>query len=502
MKKIFKIYNLYILLFLTGIFSGCDLLEENPEDRFVVGNFYSSETDALAAINAIYARIYGDWQGTYELQFSWLTDLTTDDMKNGIGMASSTNQDLEYLRYNTENPIVRNVWQVTYDGITRANTAIAALPDVTMDEIRKNRFIAEAKFLRALFYFNAVRLWGDVPLITKLESLDDAYTVRSPKENVYSQVINDLTDAINDLPKQYSVDDVGRATQGAAKILLAKVHLTRENWQEAANILSEVISNEGAYGYGLHENFRDNWEIATENGMEMVFSVQFMESPGNANLIMYGIAPKYSVPGGGGVPGISGAWESDIPTEEVFNLFDDNDERKAGTFNLDYISPENGETYTSSIPLIYKYWETGENICGNCDVNFHILRYADAILMYAEALNELGNTTEAIPYINRIRERAFNDSDHNYSGLSQGEMRDKIKLERRLEFVFEGNRFFDLVRWGDFVDRMKDHGQIEAQMAEPLKTNITNNVKDFHILFPIPQRERDLNPELTQNPGW
>ena len=125
MKKIFKIYNLYILLFLVGIFPGCNLLEEDPEGSLVVGNFYSSESDAEAAINAIYARLCGDWQGTYDLQFSWLTDLTTDDYKNGIGMASATNQDLEYLRYNTENPIVQNVWQVSYDGIARANTAIA-----------------------------------------------------------------------------------------------------------------------------------------------------------------------------------------------------------------------------------------------------------------------------------------------------------------------------------------------------------------------------------------
>ncbi|QGY47543.1 RagB/SusD family nutrient uptake outer membrane protein [Maribellus comscasis] len=501
MKKIFKIHYLFFLI--AGILSACNLLEENPEDRFVVGNFYSSETDAEAAINAIYARLYGDWQGTYELQFSWLTDLTTDDMKNGIGMASSTNQDLEYLRYNTENPIVRNVWQVTYDGITRANTAIDAIPDVTMDETKKNQFLGEAKFLRALFYFNAVRLWGDVPLVTKLESLDDAYTTRSPKEEVYSQIIEDLTFATNNLPKEYTSKDIGKATEGTAKILLAKVYLTRENWQDAANVLSEVISNEAAYGYGLNENYRDNWEIATENGMEMVFSVQFMESPGNANGIMYAIAPKYSVPGGGGVPGISGAWESDIPTQELYNLFDDYDERKAATFNLDYVSPTNSQVYTSSIPLIYKYFETGENICGNCDVNFHILRYSDAILMYAEALNELGKTNEALPYINRIRERAFNDSEHNYSGLSQSELREKIKLERRLEFVFEGNRFFDLVRWGDFVERMKEHGQVEAQLAgEPLKTTITNNVKDFKTLFPVPQRERDLNPDLSQNTGW
>ncbi len=485
-------------LIITGIHYSCeDLLTENPEDRFVVGNFYSSERDAMAAVNAIYSRLYG---GMYERQFNLLVDLIADDLKNGIGMAHSHLQDIEYCRHSSENQFVRNNWQHTYDGIARANTAINTLPDVKMDESLKSRLLGEARFLRGLFYFNALRIWGNVPLLTGIGSIDDAYAPCSPESEVCALVTEDLMFAINNLPATYNADNVGRATKGAAEILLAKVYLHRKDWQAAADRLQTVISNEAAYGYGLHENYRENWETATENGAEMVFAVQFMEPPGNGNQLMQAVAPKYSI--AGGLPGLAAMWESDIPTIELYNAFDDADERKAATFHLDWVSPKNGQVYTSSIPLFYKYFEEGESKCQNSDANFHVLRYADALLMYAEALNELGSTSEAEPYINRIRERAFNDSDHNYSGLSQSELREKIRQERRLEFALEGQRFFDLTRWGIFVERMVEHGQNEAALAESLKADISANVKDIHNRFPIPQHEIDLNPDLSQNTGY
>ena len=122
--------------------------------------------------------------------------------------------------------------------------------------------------------------------------------------------------------------------------------------------------------------------------------------------------------------------------------------------------------------------------------------------MYAEALNELGKTSEALNYLNRIRERAFNSTDYNYSGLSQDEFRTSLLHERRLEFAMEGHRWFDLVRTGKFIKRMKEHSTYEASVAESNKIEIGQNIKDHMILLPIPQRELDINPELTQNPGW
>jgi hypothetical protein len=156
----------------------------------------------------------------------------------------------------------------------------------------------------------------------------------------------------------------------------------------------------------------------------------------------------------------------------------------------------------SSIPLFAKYWIDNLAATNQCDINMHIIRYADALLMYAEALNEAGESAKAHEVLNRVRERAFGDASGNFSALSKDAFRAKIQDERRLEFPIEGHRWFDLVRTGTFIQRMKEHSAYEASVAESNKTDIAKNVKDYMILMPIPQRELDLNPELIQNPGW
>ena len=429
-----------------------------------------------------------------------LNDLPTDDEKNGIGMPNQFLVDLEFLRYTSENTFVRDMWSLNYSGIQRANSALNNIGSITMDENVKKRLLGEASFLRALFYFNLVRFFGDVPLIVKLESLQDALIARTPKDEVYKLIISDLQLAENNLPNTYSSANIGRATSGAAKILLGKVYLTRREFQKSADKLDEVVQNEGMYGYGLNANFKDNWRAATENGKEMVFSVQMMQPPGTPNGQMVLQGPKYSVPGGG-VPGLVGN-EADIPTMDLYNKYISRDTRKSVTFKLDYVSPANGRTYTSSIPLFGKYFEEGQNIAANCNLNFHVIRYSDALLMYAEALNEVGNTPKAISVLNRVRERAFGNALNNYALISQAVFRDLGYLERRLELANEGQRWFDLVRTGRLLETMKAHGTMEAQLAESNKTTITANAKDYQILYPVPQREVDINKLLMQNKGY
>lgn len=488
-----------IIISLVILISACDLLTETPEDRFVLDNFYSSGSDAQAAVDAVYNRIGA---GYYERIYFLVADLPADDYKNGGGMSNSFLQDIEYYRHTSENEFIKRVWRESYDGIARANTAIKKIPDVTMEADFQNRLIAEASFLRAVFYFNLVRWFGGVPIITNMESIDDAMVPRSTEEEVYTLIKSDLNFAIANLPISYSSSEAGRATQGAAKALMGRVHLTLKEWNDAVTMLGDIVNNESTYGYGLNEDFRANWEVATEHGVETVFTVNFSEPPGNGNQMMQGVSPKYSVPGGS-VPGLSGAWEADIPTMELYNLFEENDERKAATFRTDFISPKNGNTYTSSIPLFIKYFEDGEAKCGNSDNNVHVIRYADVLLMYAEALNEDGQTNLALPYVNRIRERAFNNSDNNLPSMGQDELRLAIYKERRLELAHEGHRWFDLVRTGRLVQRMKAHAAIEADLAESDKTNIAANIQDYHNLMPIPQHEIDLNPDvIIQNPGY
>lgn len=492
-----RILNTSVISLVFILASCSSFLEENPKDRFVVDNFYQSEADVEAAVNAIYEQLYD----IYKRNMYLLCDLPTDDHKNGQGMPNAFLLNLEYLRLTAGNSFVQDMWKDNYSGIMRANTTIENTPRAQMDESLRAQYFAEARFLRALFYFNLVRFFGDVPLMTESDLDDVFHAKRDSKESIYAQIVTDLKYAEEYLPISRTGSN-GRASQGAAKILLAKVYLTNSEFLKAKEMLDEVILNENVYNYGLHNNYKDNWIAETEFGVEMVFSIDFMDSPATPNNEMALCGPKYSIRDGAGVPGLKGGKEADIPTVELYSLFNDEDERKAVTFKLDYISPKNNNTYTSSIPLFGKYWEEGEVLLNQSDANMHILRYADALLMYAEALNETGKTTEALNYLNRVRERAFHNSNFNYEALNQEQFRLAVWKERRLEFALEGHRWFDLVRTKRYVDRMKKHGTAEAELAENNKTEITQNVKDYMVLMPIPQYEIDLNPNLYQNEGY
>jgi len=496
MKKLY-IYLLPILS-LFGITDCTSFLDENPTDRLVEGNFYTSEKDAQAAVDATYEQL----NDIYNRLMYMLAELPTDNMKNGLGMPNSFLQDLEYLRHTSQNTFVYNLWKNSYSGILRANTAINKIPDIEkMTESKKNRFVGEAKFLRALYYFNLVRFFGDVPLILNLKTADDALIPRTPKAEVYNQIIEDLTFAENNLllRSEYTASEEGRVNRGGAKILLGKVYLTMGEFQKAKDKLAEVVESESTYGFGLHENYGANWLRDTEAGIEAVFYIEYKEPPFKHNGEMALAGPKYSVPEPIGVAAMN---EADIPTQELYDQFDDNDTRKAVNFKTEFAHFTTGKIIKSSIPLSGKFFVEGLETGDRCDVNVHIIRYADALLMYSEALNEVGESGKALEVLNRVRNRAYGDDSGNFQAMSKDVFRATILKERRLEFPHEGHRWLDLVRTGTFIERMKEHSAYEARVAESNKTDIAKNIKDHMILMPIPQAEIDLNPLLEQNPGW
>jgi tetratricopeptide (TPR) repeat protein len=496
MKKIIC-YTIAILL--ACFHSGCtSFLEENPTDRLVINNFYSSRQDAEAAVSAAYQQL----GSLYNRLMYNMAELPTDVMKNGLGMPNAFLQDLEFMRYNAENTFIRDMWSNSFAGIMKANAAINHIPDITMDAGVQARLIAEARFLRALYYFNLVRFFGDLPLVTRLESIDDAMGPRVPKEQIYELIVQDLSEAEAVLPlrTQYAPNEEGRATRGAAKILLGKVYLTQGDFAAAKNKLAEVVEHEAEYGYGLHPDYAANWNTETEAGVEAVFYIEYKKPPMPSNGEMGLAGPKYSVPGGN--IGVANSNEADIPTMELWDAFDEKDKRRAVNLRYEFFSLIENRNVRSSIPLFGKYWIDGLSAVNQCDVNMHIIRYADALLMYAEALNEENESVRAHEVLNRVRERAFGDASGHFSGLSKEEFRATVLDERRLEFPIEGHRWFDLVRTGAFIRRMKEHSAYEAGVAEKNKTDIAANIKDCMVLMPIPQRELDLNPALTQNPGW
>jgi tetratricopeptide (TPR) repeat protein len=485
------------IILAIGLSSCSSFLEEHPTDRLTTVNFYQSTKDAQAAVDATYQQM----NSIYNRLMYNLCDLPCDGMKNGLGMPNAFLQDLAYMRHDQGNTFVRDMWNNCYSGIAKANAAIENIPAVKMEENLKNRFLGEAKFLRALYYFNLVRFFGDVPLVTKL-GLEEAIGPRTSKDVVYELIIEDLSFAENALPMRstYTTANKARASKEAAKCLLGKVYLTRGDFEKAKNKLAEVVDNEGQYGLGLHDDYAANWNTATEAGKEAILYLEYGVAPFTNNGEMSLAGPKYSVPGGS--IEVANSNEADIPTQELYDSYNANDKRRDFNLRFEFTNYATKEVVRSSIPLFGKFWIENISTCANCDINMHVMRYADAILMYAEALSETGDAQKALTVLNRIRERAFGNSSGNYSLMSKEEFRNAILNERYWEFPIEGHRWFDLVRMGKLKERMLAHAAYEASVAEANKTDIIKNYKDCMTLMPVPQSQLDLNKELTQNPGW
>jgi len=491
-----KIFIATILI--IGFNSCSSFLEEHPTDRLTTVNFYQSTKDAQAAVDATYQQM----NSMYNRLMYNLCDLPCDGMKNGLGMPNAFLQDLAYMRHDQGNTFVRDMWNNCYSGIAKANAAIENIPNVTMEEGLKNRYIGEARFLRALYYFNLVRFFGDVPLVTKL-GLEEAIGPRTSKDQVYAFLIEDLIAAENSLPMRssYSAADKARASREAAKVLLGKVYVTTGDFERAKNKLAEVVEREAEYGLGLHEDYAANWNTATEAGKEAILYLEYGVAPFTSNGEMSLAGPKYSVPGGS--IDVADSNEADIPTQELFDLYDAKDKRRDFNLRYEFTNYATKEVVRSSIPLFGKFWIDNISTCALCDINMHVMRYADALLLYAEALSETGDAQKALEVLNRVRERAFGDTSGNYTQtMSREAFRDVILLERHFEFPIEGHRWFDLVRMGKLRERMLAHAEYEASVAEANKTDIIRNFKDYMNLMPVPQAQLDLNKELTQNPGW
>ena len=492
-------HRIFIVIIMAIGFNSCSsFLDEHPTDRLTTVNFYQSTKDAQAAVNATYQQL----NSIYNRLMYNLCDLPCDGMKNGLGMPNAFLQDLAYMRHNQGNTFIRDMWNNCYSGIARANAAIENIPNVNMEEGLKNRLIAEARFLRALYYFNLVRFFGDVPLVTKL-GLEEAIGPRTSKDQVYAFLIEDLIAAENVLPMRssYGTADKARASKEAAKVLLGKVYVTIGDFEKAKNKLAEVIEQESAYGLGLHEDYAANWNTATEAGKEAILYIEYGVAPFTNNGEMSLAGPKYSVPGGD--IRVAGSNEADIPTQELYDLYDKNDKRRDFNLRYEFTNYATKEVVRSSIPLFGKFWIDNIAACDQCDINMHVMRYADALLLYAEALSETGEAQKALDVLNRVRERAYGNTSGNYTQtMSKENFRDVILLERHFEFPIEGHRWFDLVRMGKLKERMLAHAAYEASVAEANKTDIITNLKDYMILMPIPQTQIDLNKELTQNSGW
>jgi hypothetical protein len=384
----------------------------------------------------------------------------------------------------------RNAWRAWYAGVARANAVLKYVPGIRMDPSLQERLLGEAKFLRGVCYFNIVNIWGDAPLFTaELEQGELLSVTRQPKEALWAQIEKDFSEA-EALPVQYSGSEAGRATRGAAKAFLARSYLYQGKFAQAAAKSREVID----LGiYSLHDEYIKNFQKAHENGVESVFEVQFTPGTGGwgnneGNWVPTFTAPfngKYAANGGFGII---------LPVVGHNQLYQAGDKRKAvnvfqagDVFNGTPYDPTWGPTglhvakYTiGDLPSSGEGWIDAER-------NMPVVRYAEVLLIHAEALNETGQTALAEPFLNQVRNRAGLPA---LTGLSKEAFRDAILQERRIEFFAEGHRFFDLRRMGRANEFIRI-GAGKSDYAEPK-----------NLYFPIPQAERDVNKNLEQNPGY
>jgi hypothetical protein len=490
MKKI-----LITIILSAGLFASCTDLEVTPTSFVTEDKYFKTQDDAVASVTAVYASLSLDpgEQSLFGRNLYFLTDMATDYASAGVSATNPQVRALSSLTHDATSDRVQVAWRQIYNGINRANVSIDNIPKVAGNETVKTRLINEAKFIRGLLYFQAVRLWGGVPIelheptSIQLESLKSR---RETVDAVYTQIISDLN-AAEALPATYPASDAGRATSGAAKAILAKVYLTRKDYPNAILKAREVIT--GGYGYALFESFQDIFTKTKKNGKEHIFSVQF--EPNQA-----GNGSSGSTFQSTSFIGFTATEPADIISDVAlfYDIYAPGDTRRDVSYAKTLPIPGTANIYTFPKPIFKKYLDlTNVATPGNVAINFPIIRYADILLSLAEAINEQGTPTpEAYELINQVRRRAFGkpittpDAAVDLSGLTQTTFRAAIQEERKKEFVQEGQRWFDLVRWGTLVTEVK-------------KVTAKNSVSERNNLYPIPQSERSIDPVgLPQNPGY
>lgn len=478
------------LLFATG----CeDFLQKDPQGELTQEAFPETETDALLATNAVYVSVR-NWayhSGGYPIM-----DIMSDDAHKG----SNPNDQLptigpyETFSHTTTQDGLDRWWSALYEGIKRANVVLEKVPGIDMDVDLRNRYLAEASFLRGLYYFDLVRAFGGVPKITT--TTPETKVARSTDNEIYELVISDLEFAAQHLPEKsfYGPEDAGRATRGAAKALLARVYLFLGNFEEVESYALEVIISDE---YDLEPVFADANGVYGEHGVESVFEIGAMEVEGAGG-------NQYA-----NTQGVRGSpnrgWGFNRPSLDLRNSFEPGDPRLDATIidlgeTLDGIliigdgtTPDevldNG-TVVEVECYNQKVWYPGASTITQWGHNRRLIRYADVLLMAAEALNENDNPDDALLYLNEVRARAREGNTSILPDITvtdKSELRNIILEERRHELALEGHRFWDLVRTGRASTVLGPMGFETGK----------------HELFPIPQNEIDISQgSLQQNPNW
>ena len=498
MKKIVY-FPLNVVLILTLLLSGCDFLNRSPYDSVDTSQGFQTLADAEAAINAAYQPL--QWAKLYNMRI-WTLDIIAGNSEVGAGGGTDGEETVDLANFiaDADNFAALDLWRGPSPGILRCNFVLQKVPAMNIDETIKNRILGEAHFLRAHYYFLLVRLFGGVPLQTEpADSDSDLLLPRASAEEVYELIVEDLDQAITLLPQRsaYTQEHIGRATKEAAMAELARVYLTHYQDYEHYQLVVDLCEEIRKMGYQLEANYADLWNPSKQNGVESIFEVQYY---GKTNYDFWSNENQsswlstFTGPRNSGMAAGCYGWNQ--PTAEFVSQYETGDVRKEKTIFYTGCPTFDGMTYSSA------YSTTGYNVrkflltktqspdYNTSNQNWVVTRYADVLLMKAEALNEMGQTTLAEAPLYEVRCRAGLTNRSTIEGLSQMQMREKIIHERRMELAFEGHRWFDIIRY-------KDNYALNF-LHSIGKTAATSK----HLLLPIPTQEREANPKLTQNPGW
>ncbi|MDF7812696.1 RagB/SusD family nutrient uptake outer membrane protein [Hymenobacter sp. YC55] len=505
MKRI--LYTCFVALSLTACTEELDQVNPNS---VVLTNFWKTDADFMSGLAATYKVFHDVNNGYYGVRGIELSNGRGDDffIRNDV-------KDLYQLSTFTNDPTTgtpSSIFTGFYTGIFRANQIIEQAPlSAGLSEEAKKQYVAEAQFIRGVNYFLLASNFGEAPIVTKVPvSRSEYFVTKSPEADVWAQAVSDLQAAAAGLPVSYPAASVGRATKGAALGYLGKVYVYQKKWADAEAAFRQLAQPDGTakapFTYDLVPKFEDNFNKATDNNVESLFEIQNQNVGGsqpwsgeNANEAL-GVTTAQEF-----APTEVAGWFEVSPTDKIFNEFQkekavggDFDDRMYATLVWDYPGAMYYNKPFKEFKLVFGYssmvrkyqnWRENNEGIYISEINEKALRYADILLLYAEALTMQNRQIEAYPLLNRIRTRA--KLVPLAAGLSSTQMMEEIRHQRMLEFFREGQRFYDLKRWGILEQEIKNSDKVGRQFFTAK-----------HAYFPIPQNELNTNPSITQNSGW
>lgn len=478
------------LLTISAVSCSKNIIELTPDSELTTAQYYKTAKDIDLAVLGIYSAYQSRKQTDYVL-----LELPSDNLYRSTYTLSAGSEDADNLSITAANPLFNTFWTTSYNGIARANAVLDNIDNpIDYKAGQKEQLSGEAKFLRALYYFDLVRMFGDVPEVTTTLSVSEAQsTPRAPANAIYDLIVSDLKEAVASLPSRAAMAK-GRTNSAAAAALLGKVYVYRKDWGNAKTYLEMVA----AQGNKLVPSFANIWKLETEDNDEMVFAVKYTEGTNGQSL------SSAFLPFGGKTGIATSGNESVFPSWDIHKLFDAADTRKTTSISEYYKAPTPANAPLNWFPHVSKY--EVKHVINSSGLDLPVIRYADVVLLLSEAYYGLNDKAQALTQLNKIRERAFGNTTYNYVAgdiVTTENFTDKILLERRLEFAFENERWFDLVRFGKLQTELtfEERGYNQATQTA---LKVTLQPKDNYKLFPIPQSQIDVYPKdgLSQNSGY